>query len=67
MTWRNIKDDPPPMDGQGILAWCAGWNCHIVMWCDNGAWYTPVEISGRMHCPQPTHWMPLPPPPATET
>lgn len=68
MTWRSIKDDPPPKDGTIIVALKYGkshngytlifWD----MWESEWAGYT-AEDEKRLVKFQPTHWMQLPEPP----
>lgn len=64
--WRDIKD--APKDGSSILAtWSASWpdNPHIeAVYFSDGTWFYchDSEATDR----EPTHFMPLPAPPATE-
>lgn len=62
--WRPIES--APKDGTPVLVgWNAGgWEpskCH----CEDGVWGHLTHEMGFLPCdPQPTHWLPLPPPPA---
>jgi len=66
--WKTINS--APKDGTMILIWCpimAGEKMHIVRW--NGMrgkfpWEDPAGESSAIAANMPTHWMPLPLPPA---
>jgi hypothetical protein len=66
--WKTI--DSAPKDGTVILIWCplmAGEKMHIVRW--NGMrgrfpWEPPGGESSAIAAKMPTHWLPLPLPPA---
>ena len=67
-VWRTI--DSAPRDGTVILIWCplmAGEKMHIVRWNgmrDRFPWESPGGENGAIAAKMPTHWMPLPLPPA---
>lgn len=62
MNWLDI--DTAPRDGRRILLWDGEW-------ASAGAWVGYDSMGWVMDCydfskgefPEPTHWMPLPPPP----
>jgi hypothetical protein len=69
MTWQPIKT--APKDGQSILAffpqigvWCVSWSVDVF---DDGIWSVSDNKTDdrplRGWSEDPTHWMPLPPPP----
>lgn len=64
--WQRIST--APKDGTRILAW-PYWKEHpvaLVRWSESSVlphWRTPGGLWGNL---QPTHWMPLPAPPATD-
>lgn len=67
MSWRPIET--APRDGSGILAfWGADTRCdersYGVIVFVNGEWTNPDNYSVTYG--EPTHWMPLPEPPAGE-
>jgi hypothetical protein len=78
MTWRSIKDDPPPGDGTEFQAWIL--NAHGVGFWEPRCRFHPehgiFEFWGRIDYDEdgwdmnayliPTHWMPLPEPPDAE-
>ena len=57
MTWRSIKDDPPPrISRKEILMW-DGERMFVAWWNSGTFWridHVPFDA---------THWMPLPEPP----
>lgn len=66
MTWRSIKDDPPPMDGTDFIAYYPAEDgepekMDVTSWPqDRIGRYYGLTLGGV----DPTHWMPLPEPPA---
>lgn len=74
MTWRSIKDDPPPKDGTLFLGYQARIatpkNPCVMAVCrwDVGGGVSTVEMfwgpmPNGLVMVEPTHWMPLPEPP----
>jgi hypothetical protein len=68
--WRDVKKDPPPMDGTRILgAWRyrggerAGQYEYGVSWFEDGSWH---EHDYDTTIDAPDLWQPLPTPPSTE-
>jgi hypothetical protein len=63
MTWQPIKT--APKDGTEILAWARSDGFFVVFWyAHRGVWlWTAHELDGDEEL-NPTHWMPLPDPPA---
>lgn len=63
MEWQPIET--APRDGTPILAWNGG--VFVVYWeSDPGSWWVydpPCDERAVWNVKQPTHWMPLPPPP----
>lgn len=61
MDWRVINGQTPR--GESLIAWGPGWiNAgEVVRDKIDGLFYSPD--SGADFEPQPTHWMPMPPPP----
>jgi hypothetical protein len=55
--WRPI--DTAPRDGTRVLLWWDGWDIQLGSWHPLHGWQTGPIV----HC-QPTHWTPLPLPPA---
>lgn len=74
MTWRSIKDDPPPKDGTRILVFtsgeilCVEW-ANYYLWGNRKhmSWCVPHsyqdEQDGCYDIDEFTHWQSLPPPP----
>lgn len=69
--WRDISTAPKQY-GVGLLGWNAAWGApDIIEWVDEtsgekqGYWLSPIirPDVGIKKTDQPTHWMPLPPPP----
>lgn len=62
MEWQPIET--APRDGTRILLFREGWhvNCAVGYWRID--WHEFAPVGGECF-PQPTHWMPLPPPPST--
>ena len=61
MSWKPIET--APRDGQAILATARGHTPIVVYWCDwLEAHWQPLGHAWREVAP--THWMPLPQPPA---
>ena len=66
--WQGIES--APRDGKAVLLWVPaddGWDAYVASgWYESGAfdrrWYAAVDENPLS--PQPTHWMPLPTPPA---
>jgi hypothetical protein len=64
LQWQPIET--APRDGTPVLVgWDTGWwdadKCH----CEDGVWgYLNSDMSFTPFNEQPTHWLPLPPPPA---
>jgi len=60
--WQPIET-APKNDGQEILGWDAGNGVQLCNWMGypngDGAWWVLLEFTT-----EPTHWMPLPAPPA---
>jgi hypothetical protein len=75
MTWRSIKDDPPPMDEiillyrPGAVSWMVvapgKWDAQSFNKKPNPFWDCWLKIGGAYESRKwpPTHWMPLPEPP----
>lgn len=74
--WKPIET--APKDGRIIIGWSAGWESPTaIQWVpelsyqnDDGPVFVPGDWdwNGTIQCPpshDPTHWMPLPAPPAT--
>jgi hypothetical protein len=64
MVWRTIESAPR---GELVLAWCPKHRLVIMRRSDGEGVPTEtwaISPSGRMDCPEPTHWMPLPAPPS---
>jgi len=68
MTWRSIKDDPPPKDGTSVLSYP---HYRIIHWQTDYCYPEPgwafdwdESIECWMTTKKQTHWMPLPEPPA---
>ena len=68
MTWRSIKDDPPPKDGTAILLLVEG-KAIQAAWCNpswgEGFWEVVSLPSHGCGCcsdnnEEPTAWHPLP-------
>lgn len=67
--WQPIET--APRDGTSVLLFCPAddcWESYIAQgWYESGIfdrrWYAAVDENPLS--PQPTHWMPLPNPPAT--
>lgn len=63
--WQLIKT--APKDGEHFLAWNGHWRGVAQYWPpnyeDDPIW---VDETTEYIVPPPTHWMPLPPPPAQE-
>lgn len=58
--WQDIST--APKDGTPVLVSSPRWLIADVGMIDgSGLWYDPGD--GSVFQPQPTHWMPLPPPP----
>lgn len=60
-AWKPIETAPKDTL---VLAWCP--KHHLIAMKRHGDRETEtwaISPSGRMDCPEPTHWMPLPPPP----
>lgn len=63
MTWQPIAD--APKDGRKLLTWNPGFGLdYLVLYYLGGMWREPINGLG-LKC-EPTHWMPLPPPPDEE-
>lgn len=59
-VWQPIETMPDCVD---VLVWARGWEIPSIGFASDGVGpYDP--ISGGEFDPWPTHWMPLPPPPA---
>jgi hypothetical protein len=71
MNWQPIES--APKDSTWVLLWQAGWQAPLTgFWCED--YYGVPKAPHWVFCNpwafsrgQPTHWMPLPPPPTTET
>lgn len=63
--WQPIET--APKDGRRVLLWSAAWHDDPSSGWFGGVrgWYLAYEAGPFKH--QPTHWMPLPPPPASAT
>lgn len=71
MTWRSIKDDPPPMDGalhvRGLWVtsnrtgakWWEAISGHV----DDDGDFVDYDENAPWRVDDYTHWMPLPEPP----
>lgn len=59
MEWQDIKTEPK--DGYAFLSW-NGYVVHLQCWSVRANRY--ILTSGAYRTIQPTHWMPLPDPPA---
>lgn len=61
MEWRSIETAPewPP-----VLFWDGHEICIGVR--HSGNWFTKADATWPDNDVQPTHWMPLPPPPVTQ-
>jgi hypothetical protein len=61
--WKPIET--APKDGSDVLIWCYTGEIGVAHF-DSAtfAWWS--DLSTR-ECPDPTHWMPLPPPPESNT
>lgn len=59
--WRPIET--APKDGTEILVWLSWGDYEITLW-ENDRWTWEDRLSSQ---PEPTHWMPLPPPPDAST
>ena len=58
LEWQDIST--APRDGTAILAYDPKWqSAHVVAWSKNYS-----EWKGGANRCRPTHWLPLPPPPA---
>lgn len=62
--WRPIKT--APADGQDVFLWWPHWSSHpVIGHClSSGRWQSRAALSAGDDDPGPTHWRPLPPPPA---
>lgn len=61
MRWRPIET--APKDGTEILAFCPKAGTHCVFW-ESGYWREKASFLGLRN--EPTHWIPLPAPPADD-
>lgn len=59
--WQPLET--APKDGRAILGFIPGWFAICGTWFQDGQWWMAAGQDGRMGCPPPTHWMPLPEPP----
>lgn len=60
--WRDIKDDPPPMDGTPLLLTAFGGQIGVCVWID-GWRYHGLPATPADWWDEPSHWRPLPEPP----
>lgn len=61
--WQPIET--APRDGKTLLMWAPGFGLGaLVLYWMNDYWREPANGLGLKV--EPTHWMPLPPPPRTE-
>lgn len=65
--WKTIAEQPPPLDTY-VLLWNGHWRGvgQAVALCDDESERWQDETTEYI-TPKPTHWMPLPDPPAAET
>lgn len=64
--WQPIETAPREQ-GRGILVFCADSRCSLTAcWWDD-RWEHFTEHANNTEIPRPSHWMPLPAPPAPKT
>jgi hypothetical protein len=71
MDWQPIET--APKDGTGVLGWWPLWTAFPVrIWWQNNQWrmaedHPATWYDGMPRWHGPTHWMPLPEPPGSDT
>lgn len=61
--WLPIES--APKDGSSLIAWAPGFGMGaLTLFWSDGYWREPAQHLGLKV--EPTHWMPLPPPPAAQ-
>lgn len=60
--WRDIKSDPPPMDGTPVLLTAFGGQIGVCVWIREWL-YHGLPATSADWWDEPTHWRPLPAPP----
>ncbi len=63
MEWQPIET--APKDGTFILCYHSSGHINVQQYCQDKFWRSSID--NAPHIWQPTHWMPLPPPPAKAT
>jgi hypothetical protein len=60
--WQPIES--APKDGTVFLTWRKGWLRARMCMMNSGRWFYPFGAPvSDLESDQPTHWMPIPPPP----
>lgn len=62
--WRDVRTDPPPMDGTAVICFFTHEGTLICKWRSGG--WRDVWLGDLLY-ERPTHWMPLPEPPKEAT
>ena len=67
--WISVKERLPEYDDD-VLLWASSWDhVYVGYWRHSEEWIGRhrAESEGPLPTTDPTHWMPLPPPPDTTT
>ncbi len=59
--WQLVNAEQ--REGGAILGYIPDWFVICGTWFEDGQWWMPARKNGRIGCPPPSHWMPLPEPP----